>query len=554
MKKELESPDSKLMAVTVAAILLCVAFASAIEVFAQRRLGRPPTGRENETMPALSNGTSRIPDGYVLVIEMDDKLDSGTSRVSDRFQARLAQPVEDESGRALLQAGTVIEGQVTSVKRAKWRHRSGELGLSFNNIVFGNGRRIALRGTLVDTSNRIDEEGNLKAKSALRRDAIITTGAAAAGVGAGAITGVSMVAGGGIGAAAGLTVVMFMKGKDVVIDRGHRFNLQLTQPLYLTRPGFRSPTRAREPIPLQPGGRTGVGAPRSTGLIPGLTPNNLNTPRTNSGLVSVYDVRAERDRDGYLRVLITAQTPSNGWRIYTYHEIQPRDTLDIRLRGAAPSGQDARGVSHPSAPTVIVQDHNSEIRRIVVRGSNGDKYLTIGRGAASARLDNYQPNSRSSQPNSQVNRPRLGSGPSDGSSDTIIPPLTGGSSRSTLSSLATQVANQIELFRANYASDIGLWMNRDGSVDVLGERKPSVTERQLFDTLGYMLSSARTLASPSPDAYTRQQSRQRLQNDNQTAQGMWQRVQSSGIIRQERERQWQNLQNNVQALIDSAGR
>jgi len=567
MRKRPESPDSKLMTAAVAAILLSVAFASATEVFAQRaRLGRPPAGRQLEGTPIMAAGTSMIPDGYVLIIEMDTRLDSGTAQPSDRFLARLATAVIDENGRTLLPEGALIEGQVTSVKKAKWRRRSGELGLFFNHIEFGDGRRIQLRGTLVNT----DEEGNLRAKSAVRRDVIITTGAAAAGVGVGAVTGASMVAGGGIGAAAGLTVVLLMKGKNVVIDPGDRFNLQLTQPLYLTNPGSRSgaSARARTPIPLLPGAKpgagTGAGAPRpTTGFIPGLAPGarpsnnsgNSNTARTNSGLVSVYDVRAERDRDGYLRVLTTAETPSTGWRIYTHHEIQPRDTLDIRLSGTPPSGGGARGISHPSAPTIMVQDRNGDIRRIVVRGSNGDRYLTIGRGSGAAQVDRSQPNTRVNQPSARGGQPRLGSGPSDGSSGNIyIPPSSGGSSRSTLSSLAIQVANQVEVFRSNYAGDIGLWMNRDGTVDVLGERRPSATERQLFDTLGFMVSSARALAAPSPDAYTKQQSRQRLQDDNQTAQGMWQRVQSTGMIKQERERQWQSLQNNLRALIDAAGR
>ncbi|MGE0127298.1 MAG: hypothetical protein AB7U82_04250 [Blastocatellales bacterium] len=541
------------------------------EVFAQRRLNRPPSGRELEGTPILAAGTSVIPDGTVLIIEMDSRLDSGTAQPSDRFLARIATPVVDESGRTLLPAGALIEGHVTAVKKAKWRHRSGELGLSFDYIEFGDGRRILLRGTLVSPNNRIDEEGNLKAKSATRRDIIISTGGAAAGAGVGLVTGASILAGGGLGAAAGLTVALLIKGKDVVIDPGDRLNLQLVQPLYLTSAGNfgqRSGTgsRGRVPIPLQPGARTGG---TSRGFIPGsssggASSNNPNSVRTVPGLVAVHDVRAERDRDGYLRVLVTAETPSNGWRIYTHHEIPSRDTLDIRLRGVPPSGYGSRGVSHPSAPTILVEDRNSAIRRIVVRGSNGDRYLSLGSGSTAARLDSNQSNARTFPSNSQTPprnpplvRPRTGSGPSDGSSINLgFPSSTGNSSRSSssLSALATQVANQIEVFRSNYAGDIGLWMNRDGTIDEIGQRRPGANERLFFDTLGDLHNSARTLATPSLDTYTRQQSGQRFRNDLQTAQQLWQRVRSTGVVNQDRDRQWQRLQNDLRALSDSSGR
>jgi hypothetical protein len=558
MKKKPESLDLNLVrSVLVGAILLCVVLASTTRVFAQRRLNRPPSGRELEGTPILAAGTSVVPEGTVLIVEMDSRLDSGTAQPSDRFLARIATPVIDGNGRTLLPEGALIEGHVTSVKKAKWRHRSGELGLSFDHIEFGDGRRLLLRGTLVSGNNRIDEEGNLKAGSATKRDILISSGGAVAGAGVGMVTGASILAGTGVGAAAGLTVALLMKGKDVVIDPGDRFNLQLVQPLYLTSSwtsssgfGQRSGTtsRSRAPVRLQPSTPSRINQPGSAGsLSPG-----SNTIRTVAGPVAIHDVRAERDRDGYLRVLVTAETPTNGWRIYTHYEIQPRDTLDIRLRGVPPSTQGTRVVSHPSAPTIMVQDRNGDIRRIIVRGSNGDRYLTIGPGSGSARNDSYQPISRPTPSSPQTDRPRPGSGPSDGSFGNItIPPSTGGSA---LSSLATQVANQIETFRANYAADIGVWMNRDGTIDEIGERRPSAAQRQLLDTLGYMLNSARALAAPALDPYAKQQSRQRLQDDNQVAQQTWQRARSSGSFTQERERQWQSLQNNVRALIDAASR
>src|SRR5215510_1050750 len=279
MKKKLKSRESNLKrsapAALVVAIMLCVAFASTTQVFAQRRLGRPPSGRQIEGTPILPAGTSVIPDGTILIIEMDSKINSGTAQVSDRFLSRISTPVIDAGGRTLLQAGTIIEGHVASVKKARWGHRSGELGLSFDWVEFGDGRRIPLRGTLVSGSNPIDGEGDLRAKSSAKRDVLVTTGGAVAGAGVGIVTGASILVGGGAGAAAGLTAVLIMKGKNVDIDPGERFNLQLVQPMSLTSGyygdyyrqvvGTGSRRRITRPVPLS---RTQVSTPPGAGFIP----------------------------------------------------------------------------------------------------------------------------------------------------------------------------------------------------------------------------------------------------------------------------------------------
>jgi len=158
---------------------------------------------------------------------MDTKLNSGTAQVSDRFIARIATPVVDAGGRTLLPSGAIVEGHVASVRKARWAHRSGELGVSFDYVVLGDGRKIPLRATLISGSNPINEEGDLKAKSSTKRDVLVTTGGAMAGVGIGALTSATVLAGTGVGAAAGLTVVLIMKGKNVDIDPGERFQLEL---------------------------------------------------------------------------------------------------------------------------------------------------------------------------------------------------------------------------------------------------------------------------------------------------------------------------------------
>ncbi|MGH9939003.1 MAG: hypothetical protein ACREAM_22415, partial [Blastocatellia bacterium] len=525
MKRNTNSRQSKMNTfASLAAILLCLVVVSVTQVFAQTRMGRPPSGRELEGTAILPAGAQAIQEGTVLIVEMDTRIDSGNARVSDRFSARIATPVVDANGRTLLQAGTRIEGHVTNVNKAKWRHRSGEVGLSFDFIALGDGRNIPIRGSLVSANRRVDEEGNLRAGSSTRRDILVTTGGAAAGAGIGAAVGGGALAGGGIGAAAGLTFVLLMKGKDVVINPGDRFNLQLAQTLSLSPSGYGSSVsrgataqgQIRTPVPLQPRSRAGTstsgpgatlipGQP-SRGTTGGVPPYDPNTVRTTSRRVPVYDVRAERGADGYVRTQITSETPTAGWRIYTHHELRG-DTLEVRLWGIPPSGYGTRQLSRPNAPMIIMQDQNGAIRRILVHGSNGDRYLNLGFGSGVAQTQPYQPPAQTYQPPPQTYqpaRPTPGAGPSDGSSfDLGIPgaaPSTGGATRPTgtsLSALATQTANQIDTLRLNYAAVIGLWVNRDGTVDALGGRRPTANERQLFDTMSFMLGSARALSSTS---------------------------------------------------------
>lgn len=540
---------------SLAAILLCEVFASATPVLAQR-LGRPPIRREVEGTPILPSGTGVIPEGTPLILEIDDRLDSGEARVGDRFAALVAVPIIDSGGKTVLQPGTRIEGKVTSVRKAKWRHRSGAMSLSFDYLLLGE-RRIPIRGALISSNQRLDEEGNVKANSSTRRDILVTSGGAGAGVGIGAATGGGMLVGGGIGAAAGLTVALLMKGKDVIIRPGDRFNLELVQPLVIS--SARPTTTIKFPTPVGPGQQP---RPRPTLITP-----SQSIP-TNAGRVAVNYIQADRGGDGYLRVLVTAETPSSGWRIYTNHELRGNDALDVRLYGVQESRSAVRQLSRPQAPMIIVHDPGNAIRSVVAHGLNGARTLSVG---ASPGLVQTQPQtgSRPNQTGQQPVRPRPSEGPSDGSSfDIPTYPSTGPSTGNAtapatgtttapptqLSALATQVAREIDTVRFTYSGFVGLYLN-EGRVEDLekyGGRRPTANERELFNTLTFMHNSARTLSTPAVNAFDKQRAAQQLQADTQKAQQLWPRVRSTGIISQDLDRRWQNLQGNLRGLIETA--
>jgi hypothetical protein len=568
------------------ALLLAVGLAPFQPIAAQRsRLVTPPV-RDIEGTPILPAGTQVLPEGTILVLEMDTRLSSNNSRVSDRFQASLTAPVVDANGRTLVPQGAMVEGHVSNVEPAKWRSRSGIIGITFDFINL-DGRRIPIRGFLspadARTRRQMDDEGNIKGGSSTKRRFLFIGGGAGTGATVAAIAGTGVLAATGIGAAAGLATSLLIKGKEAIVEEGQRFGLELTSPLRIT-PSWSSsqdrttttlPVRGRSGStirPLIPDTRTGSGSVTPTfrqGPSPqGPDPNDPNAIRTLAGYVPVYDVRTERGADGYLRVLITAETPTNGWRIYTNHQITNNNTLEVRLRGWPPASYGYRQLSHPSAPTIIVQDRNGAIQRVVVRGSNGDRTVGINSSASYGggnigNIGNTAPINTQPQPQPTPYRPpRPGDLPSDGSSINIgvppygspgpQPPASGGQSGGqpgTLSGLATRTANELENFREFFTADIGLFRNSNGTYDVLGQRRPTANERQMLDSINYLIESARQL-SRETSAQTRRTLANRLRDDLAAGNQLWLRINASP----ENNRRWQTLQQNVQSLISAAYR
>ena len=80
------------------------------------------------------------------------------------------------------------------------------------------------------------------------------------------------------------------------------------------------------------------------------------------------EVEAERTSDGAIRVVLTAETSSAGWRVYADHVVD-RETLEIWLRGNRPRGMSAQVISYPKI-TLKVADAEGAIRRVLVHGTN----------------------------------------------------------------------------------------------------------------------------------------------------------------------------------------
>jgi alpha-2-macroglobulin len=161
---------------------------------------------------------------------------------------------------------------------------------------------------------------------------------------------------------------------------------------YRPQPDMR-PRRVQPLIPRPAGQASATDPPRLGATTDGTTPHTRPTPRpvpsgikpdtggdsNNLQLVKVSTVLAEHSADGTLRISITGQTPSSGWKLTPEYVIEG-SILNIKLRGAPPQGLSNHVISYPTT-MVTLKDPLREIQRVIVRGETSARSTTpISRG------------------------------------------------------------------------------------------------------------------------------------------------------------------------------
>ena len=159
---------------------------------------------------------TEIPVGAEFDVRLQSRLNSGTARVEDRFDATTILPYE-RNGRVLVPAGSVMRGVVNAVTPAsRGVNRKGELTLVFDRFSI-DGRTYSIRATVMQA---LQGEGD--------------TGKVAAGAGVGAIIGGLL--GGVRGALTGILIggggtVAATEGNDVDLAPGTVLRVRLDAPL-----------------------------------------------------------------------------------------------------------------------------------------------------------------------------------------------------------------------------------------------------------------------------------------------------------------------------------
>ena len=183
-----------------------------------RTEARGEPARASSTRPVDDSrvGPTEVPVGTEFDVRLQSRLNSGTARVEDRFDATTIVPYE-RNGRMLVPAGSVLRGVVNSVTPAsRGINRKGELTLVFDRFSI-QGRTYSVRATVLQ---------------ALQGEA--DTGRVAAGAGVGAIIG--GILGGVRGALTGILIggggtVAATEGNDVDLAPGTVLRVRLDAPL-----------------------------------------------------------------------------------------------------------------------------------------------------------------------------------------------------------------------------------------------------------------------------------------------------------------------------------
>jgi uncharacterized protein YcfJ len=173
------------------------------------------------------NPVIMIPRETELILEIQEDLNTQTTREGERFTAKVTSPSEI--------AGATIEGRVTKVRQPGRIKRRSELVLSFDRIVLNESRWSNFSAILVevmpvkgDNISRVDSEGTAVGQSSLKQDALKVGGTTGAGLVIGAVAGgpVGAAVGAGIGAAFGVGAVVIERGKHVRLNRNQQIRIK----------------------------------------------------------------------------------------------------------------------------------------------------------------------------------------------------------------------------------------------------------------------------------------------------------------------------------------
>ena len=168
-----------------------------------------------------------IPKETEIMLELQNDLNTDTTREGERFTAKVVSPSELD--------GAIVEGHVEKLQQPGRIKRTAELQLSFDRIVASGNRWSNFNGMLVevmpiqgDNIRRVTDEGTAIGQSSMKGDVTRVGISTGAGAGIGAIAGgpVGAAIGAGVGAAYGLGSAMIERGKHIRLSKNQQIRVR----------------------------------------------------------------------------------------------------------------------------------------------------------------------------------------------------------------------------------------------------------------------------------------------------------------------------------------
>lgn len=225
-----------------------------------------------------------VPEGTVIPIVLTAYLNTRSSQVGDIAYADTVYPVWVQQ-RLVIPKGSTVRGTVTEVVRPGRIRGKGRMAIRFDDIILPNGVRrdfiASFRGIHGPGEESMDRESEtVSAGGTGGEDAGTVVGMGSQGAIIGAIAGHGSGAaiGAGAGAAVGVATVLFSRGRDLVLNPGTQFDLELDAPLRFafnelefTNSDLNRPRRQEvRPVPSNPNPPPTVFGGRRTLPFPGI--------------------------------------------------------------------------------------------------------------------------------------------------------------------------------------------------------------------------------------------------------------------------------------------
>jgi hypothetical protein len=181
-----------------------------------------------------------VPAGTVFPVVLNSYLSTKNTQVGDIFYADTTYPIWIQQ-RLIIPRGSILKGTVTEVSRPGAIKGKGRIAVKFETILLPNGVERPLiadfRGIHGPGSERLDRKSESVEKggsSNTGTDLGRVVGTAGQGAIIGSVasrTGTGAGIGAGAGAAAGLAIVLLSRDRNVLLEPGTQFDLELRMPL-----------------------------------------------------------------------------------------------------------------------------------------------------------------------------------------------------------------------------------------------------------------------------------------------------------------------------------
>ncbi|HEX7088993.1 MAG TPA: hypothetical protein VF192_02585 [Longimicrobiales bacterium] len=178
--------------------------------------------------PAPLPSANYVPTGTIMNVRLEQRLSTKDSRVGQRFNTRLIEPLVTTDGRTVVPAGSVVSGVVTGVDPSTRPGDIAAIRVNFDRVQIRD-RTYPFRADVIDTDPELDPDE----ERILERAAV---GAAAGAVLGAIITGGDLegiLVGGALGAGAGTIISLGLGDMDAELDRGSVLTLRTTRAVQL---------------------------------------------------------------------------------------------------------------------------------------------------------------------------------------------------------------------------------------------------------------------------------------------------------------------------------